>query len=64
MSLYIEFEPHSFYKGFAIKKNTVSELHPLKWTAVTDDGNTYQIVSKSGRTLKELKQKITEYRSK
>lgn len=61
MSMYLEFEPHSWYKGWAIRKNIVGDMHPLKWTAVTDDGiRTYAIQSISARTLKELKAKIRE----
>jgi len=60
MSMYLEFEPHSWYKGYAIKKNDISVEQPLKWTGLTDDGvKTYAIVSISARTLKELKNKIT-----
>lgn len=74
MSLYINFEPHSWYKGFAIKNNKVSgyddfnlENKPIdgfKYSAYTDDGNTYSIIERHADTLKELKQLISEYRSK
>lgn len=70
MSLHLEFEPHSWYKGFAIKK-TITHLHKqfegavyfYNWQAYTDNGNTYQIDELEASTLKELKQLITEYRS-
>jgi hypothetical protein len=67
MSLYLEFEPHSYYKGFAIKRNLRYRdgSHPNKlfWQAFTDNGNTYRIDEIKAFTLKELKQLITEYRS-
>jgi hypothetical protein len=71
MSLYINFEPHSWYKGFAIQKRTLEKdvnantpINYYLWQAYTDDGNTYSVVNKHARTLKELKQLITQYRSK
>lgn len=73
MSLYIEFEPHSWYKDFAIKDNR-HEGHdqnnlerPLKddsayrWSAYTDNGMTGHIVERHANTLAELKNMITEY---
>lgn len=70
MSLYINFEEHSWYKGFAIKdygrltKENSGNARSYRWEAYTDDGNTYRIVELEADTLKELKQLITEYRSK
>lgn len=67
MSLYIEFELHSWYKGFAIKRNDSYWANigkEDKWEAYTDNGNTYSIDTVGGSTLKELKKQITEYRSK
>jgi hypothetical protein len=70
MSLYIDFEPHSFYRGFAIRKWDGDgfiyhfNAEGYKWEAYTDNGNTYQVDTLQADTLKELKQKITEYRSK
>lgn len=89
MSMYIEFDAHSWYMGFAIKhdpeyndpceftyntdsKNCIvhdQKVHPssaccedyaTEWSAHTDDGNTYRIVTLRGATLAELKQKIRE----
>lgn len=63
MSLHLEFEPHSWYKGFAIKK----DVHPhfssmIDWSAYYEDGMyTYSVIELYGDTLKELKQKITAY---
>lgn len=70
MSLYIDFEPHSRYKGFAIKKRDVDNAgvagdnREYKYSGYTDDGMTYRVIEFNAYTLKELKQKITDYRSK
>lgn len=68
MSLYIEFEPHSWYKGFAIRLNETPEIendmNGVKWVGYTDNGNTYRVDKLHANTLKELKQLITLYRSK
>lgn len=70
MSLYIEFEPHSWYKGFAIRDNKASGYdnanleNNYRYTAYTDDGMTYRIIEKQADTLKQLKQQITDYRNK
>jgi hypothetical protein len=90
MSMHLEFEPHSWYYGFAIKKDdnyndpcaTVTENdeqfctvhgkrlywfqdycegHAPKWSAFTDDGNTYSIVELHGTTLRELQHNIRSY---
>lgn len=66
MSLYIEFDPHSWYKDFAIKRYAphmkASKLS-IPWYAVTDNGNTYQVDTIEAETLKQLKQLITDYRA-
>lgn len=68
MSLYIEFEPHSWYKGFAIKKDNIG--HNYKgtllniWLAVTANGMTGYVDELTAPTLKDLKQRITDYRAK
>lgn len=67
MSLHLEFEPHSWYKGFAIKHNphiTHNDITGYKWEAYTDDGMHYTIVERYAMTLTELKKQITQYRSK
>jgi len=71
MSMYLNFEPHSWYKGFAIKKRTLERdvvkdtpINYYLWQAYADNGNTYGIDRVFAPTLKELKQKITEYRSR
>ena len=68
MSLHIEFEPHSWYKGFAIKKRTlerdVAKDTPINyylWQAYTANGMTGYVVNLHATTLKDLKNKITEY---
>lgn len=64
MSLSINFEPHSWYRGFAIKKTeAVNHPHPYIWEGFTDDGMTYRIVELRAYTLAALKKQITEYRS-
>lgn len=52
MSMTLEFEPHSWYMGWAVKKGA------FIWRAYTDNGNDYTIREAYGRTLKELKQNI------
>lgn len=73
MSLYINFEPHSWYKGFAIKDNRANDYADYankvvgyihRWEAYTDDGMTYRIIKRNADTLKQLKQQITDYRNK
>lgn len=65
MSLHLDFEPHSWYMGFAIKKNltpsTENEHGGQRWRAFTANGNTYQVDEVSGTTLKEIRQAIIEY---
>lgn len=70
MSMRLEFEPHSWYKGFAIQDNreltleTEHGLSPYQWIAYTDNGNTYQIDTLKSQTLKDLRILINDYRSK
>lgn len=67
MSLYVEFEPHSWYMGFAIRNNYGlyrSKMFHQRWTAYTDNGNTYQVDELNSLTLTNLKEKIREYRGK
>lgn len=64
MSMTLNFEPHSYYMGFAIKHNP--DVHRLditqyKWQAFMDDGNTYRIIKLGGVTLSELKHTIRDY---
>lgn len=59
MSLHLEFEPHSWYKQFAIRRNAYT--NSFKWTAVTLNGNTGYIVEHHSDTLKQLKQQINKY---
>jgi hypothetical protein len=63
MSLYIEFDAHSWYKGFAIKDQRLSHTEAdLKWYAVTANGMTGYLVEFEADTLKDLKKQITDYR--
>jgi len=90
MSLYLEFNPHSWYFEFAIKKDNepndpcmiidrdedaFCRVHGVetgrydnwcrkyapKWSAFTEDGNTYSIVELHSTSLEGLKQKIVKY---
>lgn len=64
MSLHLEFEPHSWYRGFAIRQGEYMTDWKTKniWYAYTDDGNTYRIVERHADTLAGLKRLISEYR--
>lgn len=74
MSLHLEFEPHSWYRGFAIKDNRKSghdqsklerplkDSEGYKWSAYTADGNSYSIVEYHADTLDVLKGYISDYR--
>lgn len=63
MSLHLEFTPHSWYMGWAIKK----ELEPNSdtprtiWRAYIADGNTYRIDEEAAYTLELLKERIRAY---
>lgn len=73
MSLHLEFEPHSWYKEFAIKDNRAQGHdqrkleRPLKndegfrWSAYTANGMTGYIVERHADTLAQLKELITKY---
>lgn len=66
MSLHLEFEPHSWYKSFAIKHNRHSggrwhDAPGVAWEAYTDNGMTGYIDTLEAETLRELKQAITAY---
>jgi hypothetical protein len=67
MSLHIDFEPHSWYMGFAIQKDPAEDSNdkPITiWRGYTDNGNTYRVNELLAPTLKELKQEIKHYRGK
>lgn len=67
MSLYLNFEAHSWYKHFAINNNIGTLDHKdfgKRWYAVTDDGIKGYLVEYEADTLKELKNKISQYWSK
>lgn len=65
MSMSLEFEPHSWYMGFAIKKSPLKKLalypQAFEYTAYTDEGNTYQIIELKEYTLTDLKAEIRGY---
>lgn len=54
MSLHLEFEPHSWYMGFAIKQPT-NGWPTWSWTAFTDNGNTYRVDELEAKTLRGLR---------
>lgn len=64
MSMHLEFEPHSWHMGFAIKHNpeiTDNDITGWPWEAFTDDGNTYRIIELNATTLEGIKRKIRVY---
>lgn len=65
MSLHLEFEPHSWYMGFAIQKDNIGKNHNdtllTIWRAYIDNGNTYRIDEIAAPTLEELKLEIRDY---
>ena len=72
MSLHLEFDPHSWYMGWAIKNNRTSghdqaqlerTMQPSEgyaWSAYTANGMTGYIEEAHADTLKELKQQIKQ----
>ena len=59
MSLYLDFEPHSYYMGWAIEKPEHNDPENYsKYYAYTDNGNTYRVDELQADTLRELKEKI------
>lgn len=68
MSLHLEFEPHSWYMGFAIEDNRAkaarSFLAVERWFAYIDNGNTYRVDELEAMTLDELRGKIQAYHLK
>lgn len=63
MSLHLEFEPHSWYMGFAIKFTKMGRDYH-QWTAYTDNGNTYRVDEVEAYTLEELREQIRAYHLK
>lgn len=70
MSLHLEFDPHSWYMGFAIRDNaapdrkggnTYTHIQPKRWTGYIANGNTYRVDTVDAFTLAELKRRIREY---
>ena len=68
MSLQLNFEPHSWYMGFALRKwdgdgyKYHFNAEGYKWEAYTDNGNTYRVDMLQADTLADLKQKIRAHR--
>lgn len=64
MSLHLEFEPHAWYMGFAIKDDRATHNDPENyylWNAYTDNGNTYRVDEVGADTLREVREKIRAY---
>jgi hypothetical protein len=68
MSLHIDFEPHSWYRGFAIKRNNQNlapnvthKIERYDWYAVIANGMTGYLVEFEADTLRELKEKIQDW---
>lgn len=66
MSLHLEFEPHSWYMGAAIRKSDGVGIFKgmTAWKGYYLNGMTGFIVDFEAATLKDLKRKIKAYRSK
>lgn len=68
MSLTLEFDPHSWYMGFAINDTAdmkypgkVYRIDANRWHAYTDNGSTYYVDEVVADTLADLKQAIRAY---
>lgn len=59
MSLHLEFEPHSWYMGFAIKQGTANPN--TEYLAVTANSNTGYVDSLEAKTLADLHEQIKHY---
>lgn len=64
MSMSLEFEPHSWYMGFAIEDNRADWPSDEAWRGYTDDGNTYRIDELEAASLSDLKWRIRQYHLK
>lgn len=66
MSMHLEFEPHSWYKGAAIKSNHgilygMPGYTGTRWNAYYLNGMTGYIIEFAGETLSDIKEQITNY---
>ena len=64
MSMQLEFDPHSWYMGFAIEDNRADWPSDEAWRGSIDDGNTYHIDELEAASLSDLKYKIRVYHLK
>ena len=66
MSLHLNFEPHSWYMGFAIQKDyeANSDTPRTLWRAYTDDGNTYRVIEFCRYQLQLVKEDIRNWHLK
>ncbi len=63
MSMHLDFDPHSWYMGFAIKRQRLC-LNKKVWftyDAYTENGNTYRIDRIMGSSVEDLKKQIRVY---
>jgi len=61
MSLTLDFEPHSYYRGFAIKRVDTITGHKVGYEAYIDNGDTYRVDMVEAFTLKRLREHIRAY---
>lgn len=61
MSMSLEFEPHSWYMGFAIRDDRAMANNGAGWQAYTDNGMTGFIDSLAAISLTDMHKKIREY---
>lgn len=71
MSLHVDFEPYSWYMGFAIEDcrgeqsglvgPSGKQLMNARWYGVTADGMTGYLVEREAETLDDLKAQIRDY---
>lgn len=70
MSLHLEFDPHSWYMGAAIRDNSATDrkggntwtnIQPKRWSAYYLNGMSGYIVEFEAYTLRELKQQIKDW---
>lgn len=61
MSMTVNFEPHSWYRGHAIKHNEnvhTNDITQYRWESVYYDGVRGRWIEHCAMTIKELKRKI------
>ena len=63
MSMHLDFQPHSWYMGFAIQKTGIdkNDITDYPFNAYIANGNTYMVDDVHGATLDKVKTNIREY---